>query len=193
MPRRLYDKIEHRPGVSVNPSDQDEELVLRCREGDAAALDELLTRWQERLWRHALRLTASEDAAWDVLQEALIAIARGICRLEAESAFGVWAYRIVSHKARDWLRRHVNRRQRESRYAELNQADEPGEPSPLIAGVKEALDRLAPQDRSLLVLRFEDGFSINELAEMLGIPDGTVKSRLHAAKQRLRTFIKQNP
>lgn len=175
--------------MSDGQSIQDELLVLRCREGDPAALDELLARWQEPLWRHALRLTGNEDAAWDVLQEAFVAIARDIRKLEAEAAFGFWAYRIVGHKARDWLRQHIRRRERESRYAQLTQSDKAEELPPATVAVREALGELAEADRALLRLRFEDGFSIDELAKMLGVSAGTVKSRLHSANQRLRTLM----
>jgi len=177
--------------VCANQSIQNEALVLRCREGDPSALDQLLARWQEPLWRHALRLTGAEDAAWDVLQEAFVAIARDIRKLETESVFGVWAYRIVGHKSRDWLRRHVRRRERERRYAELNRLDAVDETLPAIADVREALGELAEADRALLVLRFEEGFSLIELAQMLGVVPGTVKSRLHSAKQRLRTLMEK--
>jgi RNA polymerase sigma-70 factor (ECF subfamily) len=176
----------------VSQSIQDELLVLRCREGDCAALDALLARWQEPLWRHALRLTGTEDAAWDVLQEACIAIARDVGKLEAESLFGVWAYRIVSHKARDWLRQHIRRREREHRYAGQTQLDEAEEPLSATGDVREALGELAKADRTLLTLRFEDGFNMNELAQMLGVPAGTVKSRLHSAKQRLRVLMEND-
>lgn len=175
------------PGQSV----QNELLVLRCREGDAAALDELLHRWQEPLWRHAMRLTGADDAAWDVLQESFVAIARQIGKLENESAFGAWAYRIVGHKARDWLRRHVRRRERESRYAEQTRLDEANEVPPAAGDAREALGELAEADRTLLALRFQDGFSMDELAQMLGVPAGTVKSRLHFAKQRLRALMEK--
>ena len=175
--------------MSASHSIQDELLVLRCREGDAAALDELLTRWQEPLWRYALRLTGADAAAWDVLQESLIAIARDIRKLEAESAFGVWAYRIVGHKSWDWLRQHLRRRERENRYAEKAQLDEADQLPPATAALREAMGELAAADRTLLTLRFEDGFSIDELAHMLSVPAGTVKSRLHFAKQHLRTLM----
>ncbi|MCF7669086.1 MAG: RNA polymerase sigma factor, partial [Verrucomicrobia bacterium] len=92
----------------------DEVLVIQSRSGDVSAFDELLERYQERLWRHALRLTNNEAAAWDILQETLLAIARGIGGLENETAFSAWAYRIVSHKSNDWLRRNIRRRDRES-------------------------------------------------------------------------------
>jgi len=178
--------------LSANPTIPDERLVLRCREGDPAALDALLARWQEPLWRHARRLTDSDDATWDVLQEAFLAIARDIRKLESEGAFGVWAYRIVGHKSRDWLRRHIRRREREERYAAQTQPDEGEELLPATAALREALGELAEADRTLLTLRFTDGFSMDELAQMLGVPAGTVKSRLHFAKQRLRALMERD-
>jgi RNA polymerase sigma-70 factor, ECF subfamily len=181
--------------VTTGQSTEDELLILRCREGDGAALDALLKRWQEPLWRHACRLTGQESAAWDVLQEALLVIARDIRRLEAEAAFGAWAYRIVRHKAADWLRQHVRRREREASFAAQWQLDGAGagEPPPEEGRLREALPRLEPADRTLLGLRFQEEFSIEEIAQMLGVPAGTVKSRLHYAKQRLRTLMEKQP
>lgn len=190
-PNRSGRRLEGGNGfdVSAVASIQDELLVVRCREGDVAALDGLLARWQEPLWRHALRLTGAEDAAWDVLQEAFVAIARDIRKLEIESAFGVWAYRIVGHKSRDWLRGHIRRRDREHRYADLTQGDEVDEPPEATTALREALGELAEADRALLTLRFEEGLTMAELAQLLGVPAGTVKSRLHSAKQRLRGLM----
>ncbi|MGO9112495.1 MAG: RNA polymerase sigma factor [Thermoguttaceae bacterium] len=78
----------------------DELLVLRCQEGDTEAFELLVARWQQRLWRHAWRLTGNESAAWDVLQEAWIGISRGINRLVDAAAFPAWAYQIISNKCR---------------------------------------------------------------------------------------------
>ena len=181
--------------MTTGQSTEDELLVLRCREGDAAALNELLDRWQEPLWRHALRLTGDETAAWDVLQEGLLVIARDIRKLEAESAFGAWAYRIVGHKSRDWLRQHIRRREREIRFATQLQldAEDAQDPPPDEARLLEALPKLDKADRTLLDLRFQEDYSIDEIAQMLGVPPGTVKSRLHYAKQRLRTLMEELP
>ena len=165
--------------------------MLRCREGDAAALDQLLQRWQERLWRHALRRTGEEAAAWDVLQEVCLVIARDVRKLENDASFAVWAYRITDHKSHDWVRQHVRRRQREAAFTErrqINQAKDPefqSKASELI----EAFPRLSPADRTLLTLRFQDEFTIEEMAEMLHVPGGTVKSRLYHAKNRLRQLM----
>jgi RNA polymerase sigma-70 factor, ECF subfamily len=96
----------------MSPHDRlnDELLVLRCQEGDAEAFEALVGRWQRRLWRYAWRLTGDESAAWDALQEAWIGISRGIGRLADAAAFPAWAYRIVSNKCRDSIRRDLRRR-----------------------------------------------------------------------------------
>ncbi len=168
----------------------DQWLVLRCQGGEVAALDELIMRWQERLWRHALRLTSDPDAAWDVLQDTMLAISRGISRLVEPGAFGSWAYRIATNQCNDHLRR--KRRQRvslESYFAE--QLSEPrSDPSPIQAlDLQAALAQLSPAQQTLVSLRYEEGFSVGEIAGILGINEGTVKSRLHTARQQLRAFL----
>ena len=180
--------------VNQHPSTSDDLLVLACRQGDAAALEALLARWQERLWRHALRLTGDTEAAWDVLQESLLVIARQIRRLESESAFGVWAYRITRNKARDWVRRHVRRREREAQYRRLGreEASDPDEALPDTDRLQRVIKQLPPAERALLTLRYTDGFSNDEIAQMLGIPAGTVRSRLHHIRQRLRASLENS-
>jgi RNA polymerase sigma factor (sigma-70 family) len=170
---------------------EDELLVLRSQEGDAAAFDRLVGRWQERLWRHAWRLTGREDAAWDVLQEAWIAITQGIGRLQEAAAFPGWAYQIVSNKCRDRIRRERRRREVVVEYADqARRADEE------VAGseerssdLKEALERLSGRDRAVLSLRYEEGFDVAEIGRILDVPEGTVKSRLHYARKRLRRIM----
>ncbi len=163
-------------------------LVLRCKEGDASAFEELVERWQERLWRHAWRLTGNENAAWDVLQETWIGIVRGLSRLEHEAAFPTWAYRMISNKCRDWIRRETRHRKANKTYAETIGREEGKTASTheRHASLKEALGNLPGRDRAILSLHYEDGFDVGEIAEILQIPEGTVKSRLHYARQRLR-------
>ena len=177
--------------MKVDHQIEDELLVLRCRQGDATAMDILLERWQERLWRYALRRTGDEAAAWDVLQEVSLAIARDIRRLETESAFAIWAYRIADNKSRDWIRQHARRRKREALFAEQWLIDREDDPKlhDRISELEEAVPRLPQADQTLLTLRYQNGLSIDELARMLEIPAGTVKSRLFHAKQRLRKLI----
>ena len=173
----------------------DDLLVLRCQEGDAQALAELIDRWQQRLWRHAWRLTGDETAAWDVLQEAWIGISRQLAALEDATAFPAWAYRIVGNKSRDWIRRQQRRRRADVTYGGSRR--ETGEPTvgghSQAADLQEALARLPGQDRAILALRYQDGFDVAEIAEILHIPAGTVKSRLHYARERLREHLKGSP
>ena len=172
---------------------EDELLVLRSQEGDASAFDELVGRWQERLWRHAWRLLGDEDAAWDVLQEAWIGISRGIGRLEDAAAFPAWAYRIVSNKCRDRIRRERRRREAVESYSDQVRQADADAPNfdEQCANLREALARLPGRDRAILSLRYEEGFDTAAIAAILRVPEGTVKSRLHYARKRLRKYMEQ--
>ncbi len=172
---------------------EDELLVLRSQEGDLAAFDELVDRWQERLWRHAWRLVGDETAAWDVLQEAWIGISRGITRLEDAAAFPAWAYRITSNKCRDRIRRERRRREAVEAYSDqVRHAEEEASAShERCADLREALSRLCGRDRAILSLRYQEGFDTAEIAEILRVPEGTVKSRLHYARKRLRKYLEE--
>jgi len=170
--------------------------VLRCQEGEAEALEALLARWQEPLWRHALRLlggTDREEAAWDILQEALLAIVRDIRRLQDPAVFPAWAYRIVSHKCRDWLRQQNRRRHWEGLFGEElqrrqeNQQDQKQK----AADLREAIAGLSGPDQALLALRYTEGFSINEITIILELPAGSVKSRLFYARARLKSLLEE--
>jgi len=169
----------------------DELLVLRCQEGDAAALDQLILRWQERLWRHAWRLTGAEDAAWDALQETWIVVSRDIHRLTDAVAFPAWVYRITSNKCRDWVRRQSRQRRAEQAYSDqVRETYEQGDDDrDAAASLQEALARLAGPDRAILALHYNEQFAVSEIAEIMHIPSGTVKSRLYYARRRLRRFL----
>ncbi len=172
----------------------DELLVLRCQEGDAAAFDALVGRWQERLWRHAWRLTGRPDAAWDAIQEAWITVSRDIRGLKDAAAFPAWAYRITSNRCHDWIRKERRRRRADEAYAE--QADrvenETRGAHQRWRDLEEALAQLAGSDRAILSLRYEEDFTVAEIAEILQIPQGTVKSRLHYARERLRQYLEDS-
>ncbi|MHC4399014.1 MAG: RNA polymerase sigma factor [Planctomycetota bacterium] len=172
---------------------ENELLVLRSQEGDPSAFDQLIDRWQERLWRHAWRLVGDEQTAWDVLQEAWIGITRGIARLEDAAAFPAWAFRIVSNKCRDRLRRDKRRREAVEAYAERARGseNEASDVKKRCASLKEALAHLSGRDRAILSLRYEEEFPTAEIAAILDIPEGTVKSRLHYARRRLRQIMER--
>ena len=177
-----------------DPEDiHDEWLVLRCQEGDAAALTELVERWQSRLWRQAMRLTGDSDAAHDVVQQAWLAIVRGLDRLTDAACFRRWAYQIVTYKSADWIRE----RQRER--AQKNAiAAKPGEqPAPTtdatddVELLREALKELSPDQRTALSMFYLEQMPLAEIAHVLSLPVGTVKSRLHYARHELKTVLER--
>jgi len=176
----------------MNHRDQihDQWLVVRCQEADAAALDELLTRWQERLWRHAVRLAGDSEAAWDILQEAMVAISRRITRLADPAAFPAWAYKITTNQCRDHFRKkHRQRRTIEAYYERQPVVEQRDHAS--VMDLRSAMKELPGPQQTLLSLRYEEGFSVAEIAGILGIQEGTVKSRLFNARQRLRSFLEE--
>jgi RNA polymerase sigma-70 factor (ECF subfamily) len=179
--------------MNQNERINDEVLVIRAQEGAVEALGQLIERWQDRLWRLAWRLTDDEQAAWDVLQEAWIVVSRRIGRLEDPAAFPAWAYRITSNKSRDWIRRRQRMRRADEAYGRRWRDAETGQDCTdrHYADLRDALADLPGPDRAILSLRYEDGFHTAEIAEILGIPSGTVKSRLHHARQRLRRFLEE--
>lgn len=180
--------------ADMDRSDQiyDHWLVTRCQDGDAGALDELMTRWQERLWRHAVRLTGNTETAWDVLQECLIVISRKIGKLEDPGSFSAWAYRIATNHCHDHFRRQQRLRISMEAYVEQQLAQATPIPEGLhFLDLKDALRRLPGTQQTLVSLRYEEGFSVVEIAGILGIQEGTVKSRLHTARQRLRALLEE--
>lgn len=177
----------------------DDWLVLGAQGGDAAAFEILAQRWHRRLLAHAYRRLEHADGATEATQEAWLAIVRGLARLDDPSRFPAWAYRIVDRKAVDWLRR----RRRQSSIDERIKNDperrsDAIDPGPDVRSTEDAehlaaVDRLRQLLRELpgevrmpLALYYADGRSVREIAEVLGIPEGTVKSRLFHARQLLK-------
>ena len=166
-------------------------LVLGCQQGDSAAFEQLVGLWQAPLWRYVRRLTGDDSAAWDVLQETWIATAQGIRHLQDAAAFPAWLYRIASNKARDWIRRECRRRAVYEDYT--REAPAPDAVEPRTGGtLAELLEGLPREAQSILQLRYEQGFNTREIAAILSVPEGTVRSRLHHARQSLKRYLEEN-
>ncbi len=170
----------------------DELLVYRCQDGEADALGELVDRWHGRLLAHAHRLTGDRDEAAEAVQEAWMAIVRGLRRLDDPARFRSWAYRIVTHKAVDRVR--LAKRQRRTQHA----AAQPIESEPVdasleraddIAQLRAALKRLPGDRRAILTMFYIDQMPLAEIALALGVPEGTVKSRLFHARLKLKETL----
>lgn len=169
----------------------DELLVLRCQGGDARALEILAGRWHPRVLRHAVHLTGDSEAAQDVAQETWIAIARGIRRLQDPARFRSWAYKIVVHKSRDWIRREQAGRRALHRVAERSDPASPGGRTEDVARMMAALAELPADQRTILSWFYVEEMSVREIAEALSIPEGTVKSRLYHARNALRMCLEE--
>lgn len=177
----------------------DELLVLRCQAGDGWALQRLAERWHPRLLRHAQRLTGQKDATDDAVQEAWLAIVRGVARLDDPARFPAWAYRITANKCRDRIRRAQRRRRVRDRLAHEPRPDAI-DPEPAMAPEERAGHSLGPalaalpaDRRSLLAMFYNDGLSVREISEALGIAVGTVKSRLFHTRKMLRRSLEVDP
>jgi len=173
---------------------RDELLVLGCQQGSAEALDQLVQRWHPRLLRYAQFHVGSPETAADLTQETWIAIVRGVGRLADPSAFPAWAYRIVTNKCRDWLRR---RRLERGLFAESVQQALDHAPSRAAAGsteaeaLEKALSTLDADDRILVRLYYFEELTVSQVADIFGIPAGTVKSRLHRCRETLRKHLEE--
>lgn len=169
----------------------DEYLVLQSQLGDAAAFARLVRRWQARILRHAHYFTRDPEAAKDVAQESWMAIVRGLRSLRDPAHFRAWALRIVSNKARDWVRREgARRRAAHGLEAELA-VGEPAAHAGVLERARAGLAALEPGQRLVLRCFYLDEMSVGEIARALGIPAGTVKSRLFHARNALRARLKE--
>lgn len=165
----------------------DEILVMDCQSGRVGALEMLVSRWQKRLWRYARRMTGDSEAAWDITQESWLGIIRGIRRLNDPARFRSWAYRIVTNKASDWIKR--NKAVLDTRYSTLDTRRESSMQNPeskIPASLNELLEKLDMKKRVVLSLYYFEQLSVPEIAAALRIPKGTVKSRLHNARNELK-------
>lgn len=156
-------------------------LVLRAQSGDRDAFDALLRDVAPPLHRYVSRVTADRALADDVVQETLIAIVRKIAWLSDPSLFRAWAFRIASRNAFRHLRRRRIHEPLEEMAAEVPEAD-PWQRERLLA----SLERLSPASRAVVTLHYLEEMPLSEVAAILDLSLGTVKSRLSYGLSQLR-------
>jgi RNA polymerase sigma-70 factor (ECF subfamily) len=179
--------------------DPDAALVTAAQGGDRAALERLLARHQDRLWAVCRRTTGDDADGADALQEALLAIVRGLPRFDGRSRFGTWAHRVAVNASLDELRRRRRRpsptldRQAPGRADEpVDAALGPDEAIPSALLIDEALQALPPDQRAAVVLRDVCDLDYAEIAEVLGVPIGTVRSRISRGRAALAPHLGGN-
>jgi RNA polymerase sigma-70 factor (ECF subfamily) len=168
-------------------------LVLRAQSGDRAALEALLGGVQPALHRYLLGMIGDRASADDVLQETLFRIYRKLPWLDDPALFRPWAYRIASREALRLLARRQSMQARDVDDAVLESLAEPIREPPAPGDLERLIEHASPSSRAVLLLHYQDGLTIEEVAAVLGIPAGTVKSRLAYGLQRLREATKRTP
>lgn len=169
----------------------DADLVAAAQDGDRRALDDLLRRHHDRVHALARRLTGNDADAADATQEALISIVRGLPRFDRRAAFGTWAYRVATNACLDELRRR-GRRPRPDPDAFLNvpaAGSDPGDVAGARIDVDAALATLPVEFRAAVVLRDLCALDYAEIGEVLGIPPGTVRSRIARGRAAVAQYI----
>jgi RNA polymerase sigma-70 factor (ECF subfamily) len=189
---------------------QEEQLLVdRCRRGDRESFAQLMRLHEKQIYNFTYRMLGSEGEAEDLTQDIFIAAFRGIRSFRGEAKFSTWLYRIALNQARNRIkylsRRNFFVRQRRRADYGVNTASESiealpdGAPTPeqwtmtrdLAAQVQECLNHIPLAARQILVLRDIQGFSYDELSEMLSLKPGTVKSRLHRARAAMRECLSE--
>jgi len=173
---------------AVTDEVRDDAALLRAHlAGDRDAFGELVTRHRERLWAVALRTMGDREDAADALQDALLSAYRAADRFRGDSAVTTWLHRIVVNACLDRIRR-----QRARPTQPLPEVDTTVAPAPdrdMRIDVEAALAQLPVEQRAALVLVDVQGYPVSEAAEMLGVAEGTIKSRCARGRARLAVSL----
>jgi len=182
----------------------DQRLIKECLKGRTAAFGELVRRYQDRLFNTVYRLLDNTEDAQDVVQDAFIHAYQSLHAFKGDSLFFTWLYRIAVNAAISW-----RRKQRATLRLQLNRDGSSGggndppdqalanQPSFAIEQLEEeyriqgALNRVSPEHRAVLILKDMEGQKYEAMAEILDVPIGTIRSRLHRARLELREVLER--
>lgn len=188
----------------LDPDSPDSVLIAASRAGNREAVEVLLRRHYDRLHALCWRMLANKGDAEDATQEAMIAIVRGLPSFDGRSAFSTWAYRVATNAALDELRRRRRRPlptpgdgedaawSRDGRLTPAATAGARGDPGDAVSArldVDEALQHLPEEQRSAVVLRDLLDLDYAEIAEVLSIPIGTVRSRIARGRRAIASLL----
>lgn len=187
------------PTSPTSPADPPATLIEAARAGDQSALERLLGPETERLYAICLRMLGRPDQAADASQDALVRVIRGIEGFDGRARFTTWTTRIAMNVCLTRLRDRQRRARLDPAAAYARESARPTEPTApgrvqgaedarLVAG---ALAELSEEHRAVLVLRDIRGMDHDQIAETLGLPLGTVKSRVFRARAALRDLVEQ--
>lgn len=176
--------------------DTEQQWLDRAARGDAAAFEQLVLRYQKPVYNLALRMTGNPDDALDLSQEAFVRAWRSLKELRSGAAFSTWLYRLTSNLCIDFLRSAKRRPAASLTAAEQDEQMDVPDPAPSPEQrvlrqldqerLRQAMDALPVEYRQILTLRVINGLSYLQIAQILDVAEGTVKSRLSRARECLR-------
>jgi RNA polymerase sigma-70 factor, ECF subfamily len=192
--------------TKATANDEDLEYVILCQRGETDAFEVLVERHQKKMLNIACRMMGDYDEACDVTQEAFVSAYKSIKKFKAEAKFSTWLYRIVVNYSKNRLKQlsglskregvsfddNTEKRAEEILNQSLINSANPGtqmETREREAHVQKCISSLDEEYREVLVLRDIQGFSYDEIKDILRIPDGTVKSRLSRARNALKDCL----
>jgi RNA polymerase sigma-70 factor (ECF subfamily) len=175
----------------------DEELVARSARGDADSFNQLITRWERPIYALAYRVIGHEEDARDVCQETFLRAFRGIAAFKGQAKFSSWLYRIALNLCRDWIRRQrrtpvvqspegVDLTELASERGPAESVEDLVSRQDMSRLVARAMRSLSEEQRTAVVLKEYQGLTFQEIADLLGCPLSTVKTRLYQGLTLLR-------
>lgn len=178
-------------------------LIAECLQGNTEAFGVLVRRYQERLYHSVYRLVDNAEDAQDVVQEAFLSAYQSLHGFKGDSRFFTWLYRIAVNTAISLKRKRramvrIERGdddERTNEPADLSEDNRPGhaiEQAELTHRVQKALKQLSSEHRAVLVLKDMEGQKYEAMADILQVPIGTIRSRLHRARLELRAILEKN-
>jgi RNA polymerase sigma-70 factor (ECF subfamily) len=184
----------------------DSELILRVRKGDGSAYRPLVERYQQRIHAMVYGMVRDAEEARDITQNAFIKAYQNLASFRIESSFYTWLYRIAMNLAIDHTRKNRRRkttgfdeavasRDEDGTILDLHQSDSPQKAlqrKELHDRIFRALDELSEDQREVILLREVEGLSYKEIADAMGIPEGTVMSRLFYARKRMQALLQHS-
>ena len=176
-------------------------LISLAQKGDQSAFEQLLDRYQKTVYHQALRLVGDPEDAADVTQEVFLKVWKHLPTFRGESSFATWLHKLTDNASLDLIRREKKRRGDSSLDDEDNAVPLPADPAltphqrverqELHQAVADGMAQLSEEHRRILVLREINGLSYEEIADILDLTPGTVKSRLARARISLANFLKK--
>jgi RNA polymerase sigma-70 factor (ECF subfamily) len=187
--------------------DQDGEVVKRCIQGETQAFNVLVEKYYKKIYNLAYRFVGDSEEANDLAQEIFTAAFQNLAKFRGDAKFSTWLFQIATNRGKNkfkYLKRRgyfVNRGQIDSDddrdYLQRAVPDHSTNPEDLLAGkqlqkvVQDAINELDPDHKAIVILRDIEGFSYEEIAKILDLPEGTTKSRLHRARMVVKEKLKK--